>query len=137
MFSTRGQPRWLVRVLTGAMTALGRGRDFVWGMAARDPLHMAFADQIVTSDAARFQRTQDFLAQHPDLRLAGPTWGWVAAAIVPSPALPRLCRHITTPVLICGAGHDRMCCHQPDRTLRRRACRTPSIARSTAPNTKS
>jgi len=46
-------------------------------MAARDPLRLSFADQIVTSDAARFQRTKEFLTRHPQLRLAGPTWGWV------------------------------------------------------------
>jgi lysophospholipase len=106
MFSTRGQPRWLVRLLTDAMTALGHGRDFVWGMAARDPLQMGFADQIVTSDAARFQRTKDFLAQHPDLRLAGPTWGWVAAAYRSIAGLAA--RRVTAPVLICGAGRDRV-----------------------------
>ena len=41
---------------------------------------MGFADQIVTSDVARFQRTQDILRLHPELRLAGPTWGWLEAA---------------------------------------------------------
>jgi lysophospholipase len=106
MFSTRGQPAWLVRLLTGVMCAAGHGRDFVWGMAARDPLQLTFADQIVTSDAARFQRTKDFLMRHPDLRLAGPTWGWVAAAYRSIAGLRP--RGITTPVLICGAGKDRV-----------------------------
>lgn len=106
MFSTRGQPRWLVRLLTDVMAAMGHGRDFVWGMAARDPLQMTFADQIVTSDAARFQRSKDFLARHPDLRLAGPTWGWVAAAYRSIAGLAA--KRITTPVLMCGAGRDRV-----------------------------
>jgi lysophospholipase len=106
MFSTRGQPAWLVRSVTGLMRAAGRGRDFVWGMAARDPLQMTFADQIVTSDTARFQRTKDFLIRHPDLRLAGPTWGWVAAAYRSIAALKP--KGITTPVLVCGAGKDRV-----------------------------
>ncbi len=106
MFSTRGQPRWLVRLLTDAMTVMGHGRDFVWGMAARDPLQLGFADQIVTSDAARFQRTKDFLTRHPDLRLAGPTWGWVAAAYRSIAGL--VARRVATPVLMFGAGHDRV-----------------------------
>jgi lysophospholipase len=110
-FSTRGQPRWLVRLLTDLMTGSGHGTDFVWGMAARDPLRLSFADQIVTSDAARFQRTRDFLARHPQLRLAGPTWGWVAAAYrsIARLARPDYAEAIATPVLICGAGHDRVC----------------------------
>ena len=109
VFSTRGQPRWLVRLLTAAMTGAGRGRDFVWGMAARDPLRLSFADQIVTSDAARFQRTKEFLTRHPQLRLAGPTWGWVAAAYRSQAELGRRAGQIATPALICGAGHDRVC----------------------------
>ena len=105
-FSTRGQPAWLVRLVTGVMCAAGHDREFVWSMAARDPLQMTFADQIVTSDAARFQRTKDFLIRHPDLRLAGPTWGWVAAAYRSIAGLKP--KGITTPVLICGAGKDRV-----------------------------
>ena len=106
MFSTRGQPAWLVRFVTWVMRGTGHGRDFVWGMAARDPLQMTFANQIVTSDAARFQRSKDFLMRHPDLRLAGPTWGWVAAAYRSIAGLGP--KGITTPVLICGAGKDHV-----------------------------
>ena len=110
MFSTRGQPRWLVQLVTNVMTRIGRGRDFVWGIAGRDPLTMTFDEQIVTSDRARFQRTQGLLVQHPELRLAGPTWGWVAAAYrsIGGFAAPGYGECITTPVLICGAGRDRI-----------------------------
>jgi lysophospholipase len=106
MFSTREHPPWLVRSLTRVMCGTGHGRDFVWGMAARDPLQLTFADQIATSDAARFQRTKDFLMRHPDLRLAGPTWGWLAAAYRSIARLKP--KGITTPVLVCGAGQDRV-----------------------------
>jgi lysophospholipase len=111
MFSTRGQPPWLVRAMTDWMSSNGHATDFVWGMAERDPLTMNFSDQIVTSDLARFQRTQDFLALHPALRLGGPTWGWVAAAFrsIAGFAQTGYAEHITTPALICGAGHDRIC----------------------------
>ena len=111
MFSTRGQPRWLVRLVTNVMVAIGRQTDYVWGIAGRDPLTMSFADQIVTSDPARFERTQDILARHPELRLAGPTWGWVAAAwrSIGGFAKAGYGEAITTPVLICGAGRDQIC----------------------------
>ena len=110
MFSTRGQPHWLVQAVTRAMVATGHGRDFVWGMHLRDPLKMDFHLQIVTSDQRRFERTQDFLVEHPELRLAGPTWGWVAAASrsINDMAAPGYAEAITTPVLICAAGHDRV-----------------------------
>ena len=70
MFSTRGRPGWLVRLLARVMTRTGHATDFVWGMAGRDPLSMDFRDQLVTSDRARFQRSQDFLGLQPQLRLA-------------------------------------------------------------------
>jgi lysophospholipase len=110
MFSTRGQPRWLVRAITCAMMLLGQRKDGVWGMASRDPLTMTFERQIVTSDPARFQRTQDFLKRHPDLRTCGPTWGWVTAAdrSIAHFTAQGFAEKISTPVLIVAAGRDRI-----------------------------
>ena len=120
MFSTRGQPRWLVRLVSNVMTRIGCAKDFVWGVAGRDPLTTSFERQIVTSDRARFQRTQDVLAQNPQLRLAGPTWGWVAAALRSIAGLDSHAEAITTPALICGAGHDRVCLTEEARAFARR-----------------
>ena len=119
MFSTRGQPQWLVQGITRAMMALRHGTDFVWGMHLRDPLVMNFSLQIVTSDRQRFQRTQDFLKQHPDLRLAGPTWGWVAAASRATAEMtaPGYAEAITTPVLVCAAGHDQVVLSEASKRL--------------------
>ena len=132
MFSTRGQPRWLVDVVTWIMTHTGRAEDFVWGMASRDPLTMTFKDQLVTSDPARFQRGKDFLKTHPQLRLAGPTWGWVAAAwrSITNFAARDFAGRIRTPVLICGAGHDRICVTDDTRRFAGRLpdCRYVEIA---------
>jgi lysophospholipase len=110
MYSTRGQPRWLVRAITSIMMLAGRGKNGVWGMEGRDPLTMTFERQIVTSDRARFLRTQDFLKLHPDLRTSGPTWGWVAAAdrALALFALPGFAERISLPALILGAGRDRI-----------------------------
>jgi len=109
-FSTRGRPRWLARLATAWMTARGRTADFVWGMEKRDPLRLGFADQLVTSDPVRFRRAQDFLAAHPDLRLAGPTWGWVAAAYRSLAGISRagFAEAIATPALLVGAEKDRI-----------------------------
>ena len=107
---TRGYNPTLARAVCRVQNLLGHGNDWVWGMAERDPLKMSFADQLVTSDQARFQRTQDFIATHGDLRLAGPTWGWLEAAYrsiakVTAAGYPEA---ITTPLLVCGAGKDRI-----------------------------
>lgn len=109
-FLTRGYPRPVARTACYLHNLFGRADDWVWGMDGRDPLMMSFADQFVTSDTARFQRTQDFLAKHPDIRLVGPTWGWLEAAYrsIARMDAPGYAEKITTPVLICGAGKDRI-----------------------------
>jgi lysophospholipase len=108
--STRGYPAWLTRIVTALYSASGLGGDFAWGMAARDPFLITFDTQLVTSDTARFARVQDFLKGHPDLRLAGPTWGWIEAAYRSMKRVnaPGYAEAILMPVLVCGAGRDRI-----------------------------
>jgi lysophospholipase len=109
-FLTRGYPRPLARAACYLHNLFGRADDWVWGMDGRDPLMMSFADQLVTSDTARFQRSQDFIARHPDIRLAGPSWGWLEAAYrsIARVKAPGYAETITTPMLIFGAGKDRI-----------------------------
>lgn len=109
--STRGQPAWVAALATQVMNALGRSSDWVMGMAARDPLKMTFADNLVTSDRARWLKAQALCAEKPELRLAGPTWGWLKAA---NESMARemaagFAEDIATPLLVCGAGKDRIC----------------------------
>ena len=107
---TRGYNPTLARAVCRVQNLLGRGDDWVWGMAERDPLKMGFADQLVTTDEARFQRTQAFIAAHPDIRLAGPTWGWLEAAYrsIAKMTAAGYPEAIATPVLVCGASRDQI-----------------------------
>jgi len=109
-FSARGFPTWLARGLTALENLIGRSDRFALGMAARDPFLITFDTQLVTTDRARFALAQEFLKEHPDLRLAGPTWGWLEAAYRSVAAMPApgYAEKIATPILICGAGHDRI-----------------------------
>jgi lysophospholipase len=107
--SFRGQREFLVRAVTTIQMWRGRRADWVWGMEARDPHKVTFATQLVTSDPQRFERTQMLLREHPDLRLAGATWGWLAAALRSMDWLRRRAQMITTPLLVVGAGKDRIC----------------------------
>jgi len=109
--SFRGQREFLVRAVTAFQMWQGKRADWVWGMEGRDPHKVTFATQLVTSDPQRFERTQMLLREHPDLRLAGATWGWLAAALrsmdwLKAPGRPEA---ITTPLLVLGAGKDRIC----------------------------
>jgi lysophospholipase len=107
---TRGYPARLARLMCLAQNLAGRQAGWVLGMRDRDPLRMGFADQLVTSDVARFQRTQDILRTHPELRLAGPTWGWLEAAYRSMETVMSrgYAEAIVTPTLIFGAGRDRI-----------------------------
>ncbi len=107
---TRGYPRLLARAACYAQNRLGRQQDWVWGVAARDPLALRFEDNPVTSDRARYARNTAFLAAQSDIRLAGPTWGWLEAAYrsMRRVTSKNYAEAIETPVLIVGAGRDRI-----------------------------
>lgn len=107
---TRGVPRWIADTALFLENALGQKDQWIWGMDKRDPHIVNFDTQLVTSDRARFERTQDFLRSHPELRLAGPTWGWLAQAYASMKTVmaPGYAEAISAPVLILGAGRDRI-----------------------------
>lgn len=117
--STRGYPRWLARALTAIQNLMGRRNAWVLGMAGRDPVSMTFDAQLVTSDVARFERNRQLCADHPDLRLAGPTWGWLEAAYRTMAMMmaPGYAEAITTPILLIGAGKDRIVDTEAARTF--------------------
>jgi lysophospholipase len=107
--SFRGQKEFLVRAVTRFHLWRRKHADWVWGMEGRDPHRVTFATQLVTSDPQRFERTQMLLREQPDLRLAGATWSWLAAALRSMDWLKPRAAEITTPLLVVGAGKDRIC----------------------------
>jgi lysophospholipase len=119
--ASRGYPRWLVRAICFAHARAGLEKDWVWGMQARDPLHVPFEDNLVTSDRVRYARARSFLSEHPDIRLAGPTWGWLEAAFRSMGAMqaPEFAAAVSTPCLVFGAGCDRIVETEPIRAFAR------------------
>jgi lysophospholipase len=107
----RGAPWWVVEKIAAYMNRHGPSEDYVWGMATRDQLKLPFAAQIVTSDPERYARNQALLVANPGLRLNGPTWGWLGAALdaLALTRTPGYAETIQTPSLLFGAGHDRVC----------------------------
>ena len=107
----RGVPWWLVEKIADRLNRNGPSEDFIWGMAKRDQLKLPFALQIVTSDSKRYARNQALLAADPELRLNGPTWGWLGAALHAIDVLgkPGYAEAIKTQALVIGAGRDRVC----------------------------
>lgn len=123
----RGVPWWLVERIASAINRNGPSTDFVWGMAKRDQLKLPFALQIVTSDPKRYARSQAILKAHPDLRLNGPTWGWLDAALraIALTREPGYAEAIKTQALMIAAGHDRVCDSGATRAF---AARMPNAA---------
>ena len=113
----------LARILSGA-----------WPSAISCTLPFCGADRHLRSGSAT-ERTHERLAAHPELRLNGPTWGWLAAALKSIMLLhaPGYAEAITTPALVLAAGKDRVCnsealyafarahaaCHLPHHRRRR------------------
>ncbi len=123
--STRGYPGWLTRAITALQVRRGKGSEYAWGMERRDPHQITFERQLCTSDADRFERTQAILREMPDIRLAGPTWGWIEAAYrsMRTMTRPGYAEAIQTPTLIVGAGKDRIVLTE---ATRRFAARLPN-----------
>jgi lysophospholipase len=115
--SFRGNAAWLVALVTALQNRLGHGAGWVWGMEARDPHRMTFATQMVTSDETRFERTQKILREHPQLRLAGATWAWLAAAMRSMTWVKQHAAQVTTRLLVIGAGADRIVVTQETRAF--------------------
>jgi lysophospholipase len=107
---TRGVPPALARAVCLAENLAGQRDAYVWGMAGRDPLKLSFEDNLVTSDRGRFARNKALLAADSAIRLAGPTWGWLEAAYrsMSEVMSEGYAEAIETPVLIVGAGRDRI-----------------------------
>ena len=107
----RGTPWWVAESIARAFNRKGPCPDFVWGMAVRDQLTLPFAQQIVTSDPLRYARNQALLKANPELRLNGPTWSWLAAAIksIALTRTPGYAEAIATRSIFFGAGHDQVC----------------------------
>jgi lysophospholipase len=101
---TRGYPPWSARAACAFENMIGAKDEWVWGMDARDPHLITFDTQLVTSDRARLAFA------HPELRLAGPTWGWLEAAYASMAKVmaPGYAEAISTPVLLCAPGKDRI-----------------------------
>jgi lysophospholipase len=100
--------------LTGLITALFNlykpSTRFVFGVEQRDPLNLTFEGNAVTSDRGRFERSQGLLRAQPFLRIYGPTFGWLGAAFRSMRRMRRksFAAEITTPLLVIGAGRDRV-----------------------------
>ena len=99
-----------IRAVTFALNLRRPSTRFVPGVEERDPLELPFEGNPLTSDEQRFERTRALMKKQPFLRINGPTFGWLGAALKSMARLrrPSFIEEITTPLLVFGAGQDRV-----------------------------
>ncbi len=101
---------FLTGVIATLMNIIKPSTRFVFGMEERDPIVVPFEQNRVTSDRGRYQRMQDVLKAQPFLRVFGPTFGWLGAALISMARMRAkdFAESIKTPLLVFGAGRDRI-----------------------------
>lgn len=105
-------PKWMIEILTRLAVNTGFAEAYVPGAKHKNPLRSAFEGNPLTSDPERYRVEGKALADNPDLALGGLTFGWLAATLQSISLLrqPGYAERIKTPVLIVGAGKDRVVC---------------------------
>lgn len=100
-----GAARGLARLLRGPFSWA-----YIPGGRNRPITERPFATNPVTHDAARYELAAEMVRAHPHLALGAPTIGWLAAAldIMEHLAQPEVIRQIRAPILMLGAGEDRI-----------------------------
>lgn len=93
--------------LATALAWSGFGRRYV---AGGPPRVMPFADNVLTSDPARYQRNAALYQAFPHLAVGGPTVSWIKAACEAAALLqsPQYLTGLQIPTLIVAAGADRV-----------------------------
>lgn len=108
------------------MASVGAGGQYAPGVENKWKRE-AFKRNPVTQDEARHTRCQTLILEEPRLALAGPTFGWLAAAadVIEGFQQPGAFAHLRMPVLIVTAGkealvdnasHDAVASGLPDAT---------------------
>lgn len=89
--------------------AIGAGHAFAPGVATKWKPEK-FNRNPVTQDRERHARNQGLVVEEPRLALAGPTLGWVAAALETFEGFrqPRALAHLRGPTAIVAAGRERL-----------------------------
>jgi lysophospholipase len=98
------------RATARLMRTLGMGRLYVPGGGATPIFLQPFEGNPLTSDPARYRRTAQIIESAPDLAIGSPTVGWLDAAfrVMGQCAEPGFARALRHPMLIVGAGADRV-----------------------------
>lgn len=116
-------PRPMARFLAETAVRLGAARRYAPGQ--RDPRpSCSFEGNPATSCPEGFAAAWELLRRHPERRVGGVTWGWLAAALrsIEATRAPGFAESIEVPLLLVRAGEERIVCN---RAIERFARRLP------------
>jgi lysophospholipase len=100
--------RRMARTVCEAACFAGFASGFTPG-GARAPVDLGdFEDNPFTHDAARFDRTNEILKEHPELGRGAATFGWLRAALrsISRVTDPDYATRVKVPILLFAAGQD-------------------------------
>lgn len=102
--------RSLLKSVSGLMRLAGRADRRFPLRPARTALEIPFAENEVTRDEKRYERTQEILRAEPRLLLDGITWGWLNAAFRSHEEThgPHFMPTIRVPILLISAEHEKL-----------------------------
>ncbi len=108
---------WLVRLIARVAIKAGLGHAYIMGSG--DYTVDQFKGNRLTSDPERFRDENKAILENPDLALGGATYGWLSATFESVDILtaPGFAKKITTPILIVGAGCDRVVSVNAQKTI--------------------
>lgn len=103
-------PGWFLRYLSLFMVKAGLQHAYALGSRDFVLSKEKFTGNRLTSDPERFMDDKNAISKNPDLALGGVTYGWLAATFKSIKILstPGYAEKINIPVLIVGAGSDRI-----------------------------
>jgi len=112
-------PRWLVRFIAFCASVAGFGHSYSVGSQGYSASIIKFEGNTLTSDPVRFMDEHRAIESNPDLALGGVTYGWLAATFESIDILSgaEYAGKIKTPVLIVGAGKDRIVSEAAQRAI--------------------
>ena len=102
-------PSWIARTIASAACRAGRGEGRAWEQGSHPAAGKAMQRRLTHCNDRHADSTW-WKAQHPELGLGPPSWGWLAAAYA---SIARLQRHgvleqAATPILLLGTTADRL-----------------------------
>lgn len=106
-FTVGRLPFWMIRMVVLGMSTL---REAELARAQVDPASVHFAENLLTHDRVRYERSVALYRAHPELRVGEPTWRWLrfGVDIRERFTTPGAVERILCPVAIVAAGDDRI-----------------------------